>query len=357
MNFIFIVQGEGRGHMTQAIALSKILRKYNHSLSKVIVGISPFQSIPDYFINKIGAPVIQFESPNFSKDNKQQSVNLAMTFFQILFKSKTYLKNIKILSDIISNEIPDVIINFYDFLAGIYNFWYRPKLKFICIGHQYLISHPEFTFPNGKIMSRIIFKLANQITRLKAAKVLALSFQYFKNSMTNNIIVTPPLLREELLELNIKTEDYFLIYLVNSGYGEEIKFFHRKNPNIPLICFWDNKQKPNRYVVSDNLIFYQLNDQLFLEKMAACKGFVTTAGFDSVCESMYLSKPTLMIPVDGHYEQECNAIDAFKAGAGITRSNFDLTHLIDYLPKHKNMKNEFYSWVAQGEHIFIKNLT
>ena len=58
--------------------------------------------------------------------------------------------------------------------------------------------------------------------------------------------------------------------------------------------------------------------------MAAFKGFVTTDGFDSVCESIYLGKPTLMIPVEGHYEQGRNALDAFKADVGIARSNFNL---------------------------------
>lgn len=357
MNFVFIVQGEGRGHMTQAIALSKMLRKNNHTLSKIIVGTSPSRSIPEYFIRKIGAPVIQLESPNFVKDKKQKSVNLSLTLFQTLWKSNTYRKNIKILSHIIADENPDVIINFYDFLAGFYNFWYRPKSKFICIAHQYLISHPQFTFPKGKIMDRMILKLANHITRLNADKVLALSFQYFKESMTKNIIVTPPLLRDEVLELNIKTEDYLLIYIVNAGYGEEIESFHRKNPHIPLICFWDNDKKPSKYVICENLIFHQLNDQLFSEKMAACKGFVTTAGFESVCEAMYLGKATLMIPVKGHYEQACNAIDAAKAGAGITGSSFDLTPLFDYFPQYKNIKNRFQPWVAKGENIFIQHLT
>ncbi len=359
MNFIFIVQGEVRGHMTQAIALSKMLKKYDYNLSKVIVGMSPFQSIPDYFIINIGTPMIQFESPNFSKENKQKSINLAMIFFQILSKSNLYLKNIKILSEIIAYENPDEIINFYDFFAGIYNFWYHPKLKSIRICHQHLIGHPEFTFPNGEIMSRIIFKLANQINRLKTAKVLALSFQHFKNIITSNIIIDPPLLSEELLKLNVKTEDYFLIYMVNSGYGEEIKFFHRKNPNIPLVCFWDNKQNPNRHVVNVNLIFYQLNDQLlndqlFIEKMVAFKGFVTTVGFDSVCESMYLGKSALMIPVEDNYEQGYNAKDPFKGSSGITRSNCDLTTLINYLPKYKNIKNEFHPWVNQGEFSILK---
>ena len=252
MNFIFTVQGEGRGHVTQAIALNKMLRKYDHNLSKVIFGMSPFGSIPDCFISKISSPVIQFESPNFSKDNKQKSFNLAKTFFQILFKRNTYLKNIKILSEIITYENPNLTINFYHFLAGKYNFCYRPKLKFICIGHQCLISHPEFTSPDGEIMNRINFKLANQITRLKAAEVLTFSFQNFKNNMTSNINVAAPLLRKKLLQVNIKTEDYFLIYMVNSGIGEEIEFFHRKNPNIPFIIFWDDKQNPKRHLVSEN---------------------------------------------------------------------------------------------------------
>ena len=91
--------------------------------------------------------------------------------------------------------------------------------------------------------------------------------------------------------------------------------------------------------------------------MAACKGFVTTDGFDSVCESIYLGKSTLIIPAEGHYEQRCNPIDVFKAGVGMTRSNFDYTPLINYLPEYKNMKNEFHPWMSQREYIFIKNLT
>ena len=108
------------------------------------------------------------------------------------------------------------------------------------------------------------------------------------------------------------------------------------------------------HVVSENLNFYQLNDQLFIEKMIAFKDFVTMAGFDSVCESMYLGKSALMIPVEGHYEQGYNAKDPFKGSSGITRSNFDLTTLINYLPKYKNIKNEFHPWVNQGEFSILK---
>ena len=49
-------------------------------------------------------------------------------------------------------------------------------------------------------------------------------------------------------------------------------------------------------------------ETLFLEYMAGCKGYATTAGFESVCEAMYLQKPVLMVPT--HIKQECNALDA-----------------------------------------------
>lgn len=49
--------------------------------------------------------------------------------------------------------------------------------------------------------------------------------------------------------------------------------------------------------------------------MGGCKAYLTTAGFESVCEALYLGKPVLMVPV--HVEQECNAWDAQKVGAGV----------------------------------------
>jgi len=63
--------------------------------------------------------------------------------------------------------------------------------------------------------------------------------------------------------------------------------------------------------------------------MAKCKGLVTTAGFESVSEAMFLRKPVLMIPVKGHFEQFCNSRDAFKIGAGIFSEKFEINKLTD----------------------------
>lgn len=50
--------------------------------------------------------------------------------------------------------------------------------------------------------------------------------------------------------------------------------------------------------------------------MAGCRAYATTAGFESICEAMYLGKPVLMVPA--HIEQDCNAHDAMRAGAGLS---------------------------------------
>lgn len=40
MKVIFIVQGEGRGHLTQAITLERLLRRSGHEVTAVLV-VSP----------------------------------------------------------------------------------------------------------------------------------------------------------------------------------------------------------------------------------------------------------------------------------------------------------------------------
>ena len=37
MKFLFIVQGEGRGHLTQAITLEEILRRNGHEVVEVLL--------------------------------------------------------------------------------------------------------------------------------------------------------------------------------------------------------------------------------------------------------------------------------------------------------------------------------
>jgi hypothetical protein len=90
--------------------------------------------------------------------------------------------------------------------------------------------------------------------------------------------------------------------------------------------------------------------------MQNCKGLVTTAGFESVCEAMYLGKPTMMIPVPKHYEQACNALDGKRSGAGISGVKFDLTAFLDYIPNHKDTRSDFQTWHNSSSFVFLREI-
>ena len=79
MRFLFTVQGEGRGHFTQALALASILRKQGHEVIAVLVGKSDNRQIPAFFTDKINAPVASFNSPNFTSFYKQKRPNILMS--------------------------------------------------------------------------------------------------------------------------------------------------------------------------------------------------------------------------------------------------------------------------------------
>jgi uncharacterized protein (TIGR00661 family) len=352
MNFLFIVQGEGRGHMTQAITFSKMLESNGHRLSGVIVGKSNRRQIPEFFSREINAPIHLVESPNFETDLKQKKVSLHKTILKNSLKLKTFQKSLKTIDQIAKAENPDVILNFYDLLGGLYKFIYRPKAAFWVIGHQYLIHHPSFRFAPNRTLEKYLFKLNTWVTSLGADERLALSFLPQLTYGHQKIRVVPPLLRPEVQLLTPTSGDFYLAYMVNPGYADEVIFFAKANPHLKIKAYWDKKSAAETERPLPNLSFHRVHDKQFLRDMADCRGLVCTAGFESVCEAMYLGKPVMMIPVAGQYEQACNALDAVESGAGIASKDFDFGKLENVQKKDAEASWEYQNWVNSWPLIF-----
>lgn len=357
MKYIFIVQGEGRGHMTQAISLFQILTENGHDISHVIVGKSMRRELPSFFKDQISSPITQLESPNFVTDKNARSVNIFRTVTTNLRKYRTFLQSVNQIDEIVKKDQPDAVINFYDFLGGLYFLFKKPKVRHFALAHQFLLNHSLFEFPKGRIYDKTSLLWGNRLAGYGAEKILGLSFQTLPDEPNKQLFVVPPLLREKAKSYQPTSGDHFLVYMVNHGYSQEVKTFHEKHPEIPIHCFWDKKDEPTELKVDDTLTFHQLDDEKFIQLMAGCRGYQTTAGFESVCEAMYMGKPILMVPVKGHYEQACNALDAKKAGAGVTCEIFNLEVLLDYLPLHKDVGDNFRNWCETSSERFLQMLT
>jgi uncharacterized protein (TIGR00661 family) len=357
MKFIFIVQGEGRGHMTQAISLADMLKNEGHEVSHVLVGKSKQREIPSFFFQKIKSEVTLFESPNFIVDSKSKKINLGKTILFNLFWITRFLKSLKLINKIVKQSQPDVIINFYDILAGLYSLTYRPKVKYVCVGHQFLLNHPEFVFPKGYKIDKILIRINSAITSFGADLHLALSFRPMPDVAKKKLFVVPPLLRLEATRLLVENKGYILGYILNASYGEEIEKWHQQHPERELHIFWDKKDAPEELQITPKLTFHKINDEKFLDMMSKCGAYCSTAGFESICEAMYLGKPIMMVPSYGHFEQECNAVDATIAGAGISNKVFDLNPFIVYIPKHKDIMAGFRLWADSSRIRFTELLT
>lgn len=353
MKYIFIVQGEGRGHMTQALTLAGLLRSKGHQIVKVLVGKSPSRKLPDFFMNGISAPVVQFESMNFmpSADNRKPSMVTTVLFNS--FNMHRFYPSMQLIKDEIHSSDADVVVNFYELLAGMTYFFYELHIPMVSIGHQYLFLHKDFGLPRHKYPGSVALDFFTRMTSVGSVKHLALSFRHMEPDQEHNIVVVPPLLRPEVMDLHPSDGDYIHGYMLNSGFAKDVMEWHESHPEIPLRFFWDNWEAGKVQVIDDTLSFYLIDDHEFLRQMAGCRAYASTAGFESICEAMYLGKPVLMVP--SHIEQEINAFDATRNGAGVACDRFDLSRLVEFTD-HFKPEPGFVEWARSASDLIIREL-
>ncbi len=351
MRILFVVQGEGRGHLTQALSLRQKLAAEGHEVVGVLVGKSPARRLPDFFLDKIQAPVYPFESPNFLPTAKNKQANLARSVFYNVLRLREYLGSIRYINRMIRRTDAEVVVNFYELLTGLTYLLFRPKAAMVCVAHQYLFLHPDFEFPKRNSLSLASLRFFTRLTAIGSTKKLALSFCKMREVPSEGIVVVPPLLRQEVLGMVPSDGGYLDGYLLNSGFSEEICSWHSLHPDIAMHFFWDKKDQRAEVRIDDRLSFHQLDDSLFLRYMSGARAYATTAGFESVCEAMYLGKPVLMVPT--HIEQACNAYDASLSGAGVVADRFDLDALLSLSESHAG-NPLFRYWVKQADWLILR---
>jgi len=357
MKFLFLVQGEGRGHISQAISLYGLLTREGHEVTAALIGKSPRREIPGYFYARLPVYTASYRSPNFKASKNRKGVDLAATFLYNLLNVPAYLFSVVKIRRIVKAKDPDVIVNFYDMLGGVYNFFFRDK-KTVCIGHHFFYSHPSAFFPEGRKTERALLLWLNKIVSYGASRILALSFREVAGA--KRITIVPPLLRKEFEgEPPPARHDkpVLLGYLLNDGFAHEAIEWSRRHREIECHFFWDNPRADREMKAGGNLTFHKIDDRLFIEYMKSSDLFASTAGFESLCEAMYLGKPFLCAPSENHYEQACNAIDATRDGAGIYDRRFNLDRLLEFQKTYSFDNAAFRKWARQAGRLFIRHLT
>ena len=233
MRFLFAIQGEGRGHLTQALSLAEMLRRHGHELVGVLVGRSALRTLPAFFYAKIGAPVTEFETPQFAFDHSNRSVSMFRTLLcnATPERLRAFDRSMHLIRDRIEALCPDRIINFYELLTGFTVRRFGIRIPMTGIAHQFLLNHLLYRHSRRKGIQGILLRLHAHMTAWGCNDLLALSFQPMPDDFQRHIYVVPPLLRHEALEGKASDEGFILGYMVNNGFADELRHWCAQHPH------------------------------------------------------------------------------------------------------------------------------
>lgn len=357
MKYVLLVKGDGRGHLTQALALASLLEHRGHSIEAFIVGMPASAKLPAFFQDRVKAPVIRLESPNMKLSASASRIHWAKTALDGLIHFGAYRSAVQKYHDVLVNAHPDVVINLFDPLATLHKWTYGcTRAHVVHVSHQALLLHPRFQMPPGRSLGRNAVVHYTRFIDQGADKTLALSFYEMPPATVHKLTVVPPLLRKEVLARTPSQGEHILAYMVYPGVAEALKAFNLRHPQVRVHAFWHNPDQPERIEVSPTLTFHQVHDTKFLDLLASCRGVVTTAGFETVCEALYYRKPALLMPMPGQFEQQINAYDAQKVGAGLQVNRLDPEPLLAFSENYNPDHATYLDWLKRGQAYLLFHL-
>lgn len=332
--------------------MEQILSNDGHECLGVLLGTSKFRKRPEFFNNYFEGKITQYSSPNFIRDAENKSIRILQSFIYNLFRAGKYFKSIRNIHRTVKKLRPDLIINFYEPLTGLYRFFYKKHIPCISVAHQFGWKYTGY-ISTGSIAEKIAIKFLTYISAF-GSDILFCIFPEEKSAIPDSkIAFIPPLIRNEIKKAIVSNNGAITGYLLNSGYQNEVRNWHKEHPGQVINCFIDSPDSETQG--NSTLHFHQIDDKKFIESFSTCNALITTAGYETICEAMYLGKPVLMVPVKNHYEQYLNSIFFERLGVGLSSDFFDINKLLNFTQSFKPVIG-LNDWIDKGPSIIEKHI-
>lgn len=185
----------------------------------------------------------------------------------------------------------DVVINDFESITAL-----SCKLKnvpFIHFGHQASFSSPLVPLPekHDRVGAFILRNYAFSKHRV------GLHFRNYDESICS------PVIKDRIIAADPVNKGHVTVYL--SHYSEEVvRSALAMVPDVQFHVFSRQRKTMHR---EKNIVFMPVTNEGFTESMIGAQGVITGAGFETPAEALYLGKKLLCIPIQGQYEQYCNA--------------------------------------------------
>jgi uncharacterized protein (TIGR00661 family) len=162
--------------------------------------------------------------------------------------------------------------------------------------------------------------------------------------------VHTPVIRSEIRNLQTTNLGHYTVYLPAYDDKKLAKYLNQTDVH------WHIFSKRQKVAYTDgNVQVIPVNNEGFNISLASCDGLLTGGGFEGPAEALFLQKKVMMIPMQGQYEQQCNALAASKMGVPVLQAideNF-VSHIKKWIKEDNKVWVDFPDETAEIVHNMV----
>lgn len=322
---VYGVSGDGYGHAVRAHSVGNGLIGRGHD----VLFVGSHKSVgylSQYFPGRIQ------ESLGLQMTYREGRVALVDTVFRNAFRMVGALaaSNRPLVQRLRAFRPEFVITDFEPFTA----LWARQMgVPYISLDNQHLLTHCDLDLPGRFRRDHLNAYLTVRMYYGGAKRYLITTFINAPVRYQPATLIQP-VLRPRVYQLTPRIGDYLVAYKGAGGDNHAMQEVLARYSRMPVRAFGFGDLGS-----SGTTVFKSFSSDDFLQDLAGCAGVISSAGHSLVCESLFLEKPMLLVPIAAQYEQLLNAHHVQKVGAGVAvpRLTEEAIHeFVDQLPILRN---------------------
>lgn len=349
MKIIYGVAGHGNGHITRSTYVINFLEQHGCKVKILTYG----QGIK--YLNIVKKDADFHDISGFDIVYKDGVVRNYRTFYEFLKKlplntTKQFIYFFKMLY----KYKPDLVISDFEPFSQI--FAKTVGIPLINIDNNITVNIlkeiPDKTSFTEKYFTQLVINLFERKANYHFILSFADRFIELPKESKYKIIVVPPIIRKEVIEVAKEKEDgdFILIYQTSKSMVEQINKIVWTFPDVKFVSFGLELDD------SKNLKKEGFSKDGFLKALSKCKGVITNGGFSLITEAIYLKKPIFTVPIKGQYEQRVISFLVEKMGYGLSSLNFSIDDFKKFLNNLDEYKKNLQEYKQDENKVFESKL-
>jgi uncharacterized protein (TIGR00661 family) len=283
MKIFYAIQATGNGHISRAMELLPFLQKYG-TVDIFLSGAN--STLP------LNAPI------------KYRSNGLSL--FYTCDGSLDYWKIMRSISPMrVMKEVRELPVEKYDLVINDFECitamaCAQKKVASVNFGHQ--ASFMSVKTPRPEKMSKAGEWILKNYAR--ATNYIGLHFESYDD------FIFSPVIKDDILQAQPRNGGYITVYLP-SYCDKQLLQFLQPLQDHRFEVFSRQTKAPTTL---GHITLRPVDSKDFNRSLIHCDGIVCGAGFETPAEALYLKKKMIAVPIQGQYEQQCNAAALRKIG-------------------------------------------